>query len=131
MSVTPSLRLASLPLPPRALPVRRREPVGRAASGRFIYIDQEAVGKVVGENGSLPRVSDMPLDFPVLIVGAGVPTFKVEHVGAALKARGARGYWLVEVQQRPRQATGGAVAETLVGFPGLHIARIAAPIDYR
>lgn len=128
MSVTSSPRLYSLPLPPRALPVRRRKLVGRSASGRFLYIDKETVDKVSDEAGSLPRVSDMPLDFPVLVVGAGVSSFKVQHVGAALKARGARGYWLVELQPRPRSSN-GRLAETLVGFPGLHVERIGSPND--
>jgi hypothetical protein len=128
VSVTSAPRLASLPLPPRALPIRRHKPVGRAASGRFLYIDKETVDKVAGQSGGLPRVSDMPLDVPVLIVGAGVPSYKVEHVGVALKARGARGYWLVELQPRPR-IPNGRIAETLVGFPGLHIERLGSPND--
>jgi hypothetical protein len=103
--------------------------VGRPTSGRLICIDRQTAGEVVSGNGDLPRVSDMPLEFPVLVVGSGVPKFKVEHVGAALKARGARGYWLVEVQARPRASAGGPLAETLVGFPGLHIERIASPDD--
>ena len=116
-----------MPLPPRALPVRRRKPVAKSASGRFIYIDKETAEKVAGGNGALPRVSDMPVEFPVLVVDAGVPSFKVQHVSAALKARGARGYWLVKLQARPRSATGASVTETLVGFPGLHVARIDTP----
>lgn len=103
--------------------------MGRPASGRLLYIDRKTAGEVVGGNGALPRVSDMPLDFPVLVVGTGVSSFKVEHVGAALRARGARGYWLVEVQKRPRAVVGAPLAETLVGFPGLHIERIASPDD--
>jgi hypothetical protein len=118
-----------LPLPPRAAPIRHHKPVGRAASGRLISIDKETVDRVTGENGALPRVSDMPLHFPVLIVGSGVPSFKVERVSAALKARGVRGYWLVQLQQRPRPQAGGRLAETLVGFPGLHIARVDTSED--
>jgi hypothetical protein len=129
VSVTSSPRLASLPLPPRALPVRRRKPVGRSASGRILCIDKDTVDKVSVENGALPRVSDMPLDFPVLVVGAGVSSFKVQHVGAALRARGARGYWLVELQPRPRASTSGRLAEMMVGFPGLHIERICSTND--
>jgi hypothetical protein len=71
----------------------------------------------------------MPLDCPVLVVGAGVPAFKAGHISAALKARGASGYWLVEVQQRPRPAGSGALADTLIGFAGLHIERIDSPND--
>ena len=71
----------------------------------------------------------MPLDVPVLIVASGVPAFKVEHVGAALKARGARGYWLVRPTINRSTANGGRLAETLVGFPGLHIARLEQPGD--
>ena len=71
----------------------------------------------------------MPLDCPVLVVGTGVPAFKAEHVVAALKARGVSGYWLVEMQQRPGSPGRGALAEMLVGFPGLHIERIASPSD--
>lgn len=100
--------------------------MSRSATGRLLCIDKETAGKVAGGNGAFPRVSDMPADFPVLIVGAKVPTFKVEHVGAALKARGARGYWLVEIQPRPRTSN-GHLAETLIGFPGLHIERIDSP----
>jgi hypothetical protein len=124
-----SLRLASLPLPPRPVPVRRRKPIGRAVSGRLLCIDKDTVGKMAGENGGLPRISDMPFDCPVLVVGAGVPVFKVQHVGAALKARGVRGYWLVEMEPRPRPGSAGALAETLVGFPGLRIERIGSPAD--
>lgn len=129
MSVTTSPRLSSLPLPPRATPIRRRKRIGRAASGRLIYVDRDTIGEVAEKNGGLPRVSDMPLDVPVLVVGAGVPSFKVQHVGAALKARGARGYWLVELQPRPLPPSSGAGAETLVGFPGLNIARVGSPSD--
>jgi hypothetical protein len=129
VSVTFSPRLTSLPLPPRATPVRRRKPVGRLASGRLLFIDKATVDQVSGEKGALPRVSDMPVDFPVLVVGARVPSFKVAHVGAALKARGARGYWLVELQERPRAKANGHSAETLVGFPGLHIERIGSSQD--
>lgn len=129
MSVTSSPRLTSLPLPPRATPVRRRKPVGRLASGGFLYIDKATADQVARDDGALPRVSDMPVDFPVLVVGARVPSFKVAHVGAALKARGARGYWLVELQERPRAKANGYSVETLVGFPGLHIERIGSPQD--
>lgn len=129
MSVSPSPRLTSLPLPPRAAPVRRRKSVVRAAAGRLIYLDRQTAGQFAGDSRALPRISDMPLDVPVLIVDTGVPAFKVEHVGAALKARGARGYWLVQVQPRPRAATSGVLAETLVGFPGLRIARIGSAED--
>jgi hypothetical protein len=118
-----------LPLPPRALPVRRHKAVGRSASGRLLYIAKETVDKVSGDGDSFPRINDMPVEFPVLVVGEGVPSFKVEHVGAALRARGARGFWLVELQPRPRVQAGAEVAETLVGFPGLHIARINSPTD--
>ena len=83
--------------------------------------------KVASEAGHLPRISAMPFECPVLVVGAGVPAFRAEHVAAALKARGASGYWLVEVQPRPRALAGGSLAETLVGFPGLHIERIGSP----
>ena len=68
----------------------------------------------------------MPFDCPVLVVGDGVPVFKVEHVGAALMARGVNGYWLVEVEPRPRPAGSGTLAQALVGFPGLRIERIAS-----
>ena len=71
----------------------------------------------------------MPLECPVLVVGTGVPAFKAEHVVAALKARGVSGYWLVEVKERPGPSGSGALAETLVGFPGLHIERIVSPSD--
>lgn len=100
--------------------------MGRAASGRLICLDRETAGKFTGDARALPRISDMPLDVPVLIVDAGVPPFKVEHVGAALKAHGARGYWLVELQARPSAPVSGAVAEMLTGFPGLRIARIGS-----
>jgi hypothetical protein len=40
-----------------------------------------------------------------------------------------RGYWLVQLQQRPRPQAGGRLAETLVGFPGLHIARVDTSED--
>jgi hypothetical protein len=115
-----------MPLPPRAAPVHKRKPVGRTASGRFIYLDRQTADRLAVEDRVLPRISDMPLDATVLIVDAGVPAFKVQHVGAALKARGARGYWLVQVQPRPRAASSGTLAETLIGFPGLHIARIGS-----
>lgn len=126
MSALPSSRLSSLPLPPRAAPVRCRKRVNRAASGRLIYLDRETAGKFTADARTLPRISDMPLDVPVLIVDAAVPPFKVEHVGAALKAHGARGYWLVELQARPCTPVGNRVAETLTGFPGLRIARIGS-----
>jgi hypothetical protein len=113
-------------LPPRAVPVRRQKSIGRSASGRLLYIDKDAVDRISGDDRALPRIADMLLDFPVLVVGTGVPSFKVEHVGAALRARGARGYWRVEVQPRPRAATGAPLVETLVGFPGLHIERIGS-----
>ncbi|KAB2942222.1 MAG: hypothetical protein K8F92_01720 [Hyphomicrobium sp.] len=109
--------------------MRRNKPVGRAASGRLLCIDKGTAEKVAGNNGALPRISDMPFDCPVLIVGDGVPAFKVEHVAAALMARGASGYWLVEVQPRPRAMGSGALAETLVGFAGLHVERIASLDD--
>ncbi len=124
-----SLRLASLPLPPRALPVHRKKPVVRAAAGRLLFIDKATAAQVAGESGALPRISAMPFECPVLVVGTGVSPFRAEHVAAALKARGASGYWLVEKQQRPRATGNGAVAETLVGFPGLHIERIGSPRD--
>lgn len=124
-----SVRLASLPLPPRPVPVHKRKPVSRATSSRLLCIDKDTAGKVAGERGSLPRISDMPFDVPVLVVGAGVPAFKVQHVGAALKARGVRGYWLVEIEPRSRAFPNGAVAETLVGFPGLRIERIGSPAE--
>lgn len=127
MTVT-SVRLASLPLLPRPIPVHRRKPVGRTAAGRMLCIDKDTVGRLAGENGVLPRIGDLPIKCPVLVVGTGVPAFKVQHVSAALKARGVRGYWLVEVEGRLR-AKSGAVAETLVGFPGLRIERIGTPID--
>jgi hypothetical protein len=44
-------------------------------------------------------------------------------------ARGASGYWLVELQARPRPAGSGTLAETLVGFAGLHIERISTLDD--
>ena len=124
-----SVRLASLPLPPRAAPRRRRKPIGHGGSIRPIVIDKETAGKVAGGSDRLPRISAMPLDCPVLVVGTGVPAFKAEHVVAALKARGVSGYWLVEVQQRPGSPGSGALAEMIVGFPGLHIERIASPSD--
>jgi hypothetical protein len=112
------------------MPVRRRKPISRGASGHPIVVDKDTAEKVAGVNGRLPRISAMPLDCPVLVVGAGVPAFKAGHISAALKARGATGYWLVELQQRPRPPGGGAaLAETLIGFPGLHIERIGAPND--
>jgi hypothetical protein len=92
----------------------------------LLYIDKDTVDKFSGDDRALPRIADTPVDVPVLVVGAGVPSFKVEHVGAALRARGARGYWLVELQPRPRAATGSPLPETLVGFPGLHIERIGS-----
>ncbi|WP_072371302.1 hypothetical protein [Hyphomicrobium sp. NDB2Meth4] len=129
MSTSNSSRLSSLPLPPRAAPVRRRKPVARSAAGRFLLIDEDTADKLAIETGRLPRVSDMPLDVPVLIVASGVPSFKVEHVGAALKARGARGYWLVRPASNRTSANGDRLTETLVGFPGLHIARLEQPHD--
>ena len=128
MAVT-SVRLASLPLPPRAAPVRRRKPIGHGGAIRPIVIDKETAGKVAGDGDRLPRISSMPLECPVLVVGTGVPAFKAEHVVAALKARGVSGYWLVEVKERPGPSGSGALAETLVGFPGLHIERIVSPSD--
>ena len=124
-----SVRLASLPLPPRAAPVRRRKAVGHGGSIRPIVIDKETAGKVSAGEDSLPRISAMPLECPVVVVGAGVPAFKAAHIVAALKARAAHGYWLVELQNRPSPAGGGALAEMLIGFPGLHIQRIASPSD--
>jgi hypothetical protein len=124
-----SVRLASLPLPPRPSPVHRRKPVGHGGAIRPIVIDRETAGRVAGGSDRLPRISAMPLDCPVLVVGAGVPSFKAEHIVAALQARGATGYWLVEVQTRPAAAGSGALAEALVGFPGLHIERIGSPSD--
>lgn len=124
-----SVRLASLPLPPRAAPVRHRKPVGHGGSIRPIVIDKDTAGKVARGSDRLPRISLMPLDCSVLVVGCGVPAFKAAHIGAALKACGASGYWLVEVEQRPRPTGSGALAATLVGFPGLHIERIGAPTD--
>jgi hypothetical protein len=123
-----SLRLAFLPLPPRPSPVRRSKPIGRPTAGRLLCIDESTAGKLAG-NGSLPRISDMPFECPVLIVGNGVPAFKVEHVAAALMARGANGYWLVKLQPRSRPAESGTLAETLVGFPGLHVERVASLAD--
>ena len=128
MTVT-SVRLASLPLPPRAAPVRRHKPVGNGGAIRPIVIDKETAGKVSAGEDRLPRISAMPLECPVVVVGAGVPAFKAAHIVAALKARGANGYWLVELQKRPSSAGGGALAEMLIGFPGLHIERIASPSD--
>jgi hypothetical protein len=124
-----SVRLASLPLPPRAAPVRRHKPIGHGGAIRPIVIDKETAGRVSAGEESLPRISVMPLECPVVVVGSGVPTFKAAHIVAALKARGANGYWLVELQKRPIPVGGGALAEVLVGFPGLHIERIAAPSD--
>ncbi len=109
--------------------MRRRKPVGHGGSIRPIVIDKETASKVAGGSDRLPRISAMPLDCPVLVVGSGVPAFKAEHVVAALKARGVSGYWLVEVQKRPGAAGSGALAEMLVGFPGLHIERIVSPSD--
>ena len=128
MTVT-TLRLVSLPLPPRATPVRRRKAVPRPLSGRSLRIDKGTAGKLASDTNDLPRISDMPFDCPVLIVGDGVPSFKVEHVGAALMARGARGFWLVEIEPRPRSTGSGSLAATLVGFPGLHIERLASLAD--
>ena len=128
MAVT-SVRLASLPLPPRAAPVRRNKPVGHGGAIRPIVIDKETAGRVSAGDGSLPRISAMPLECPVVVVGSGVPAFKAAHIVAALKARGANGYWLVELQKRPIPVGGGALAEVLVGFPGLHVERIATPSD--
>jgi hypothetical protein len=124
-----SVRLASLPLPPRAAPVRRSKPVGRTFSGRLLSIDKKSIGKALGDSSVLPRISDMPFDCPVLVVGDGVPAFKVEHVGAALRARGVNGYWLVEVEPRPRPAGSGTLAQALIGFPGLRIERIQSLDD--
>jgi hypothetical protein len=124
-----SVRLASLPLPPRAAPVRRHKPIGHGGAIRPIVIDKETAGRVSAGEESLPRISVMPLECPVVVVGSGVPTFKAAHIVAALKARGANGYWLVELQKRPSPVGGGALAEVLVGFPGLHIERIATPSD--
>lgn len=128
MPVT-SVRLASLPLPPRAAAVRCHKPVGHGGSVSPIVIDKDTAGKVAQGSDRLPRISLMPLDCPVLVVGCGVPAFKAAHIGAALKARGVSGYWLVEVQQRPRPMGSGALAATLVGFHGLHIERIGASSD--
>lgn len=128
MTVT-TLRLVSLPLPPRATPVRRRKLVPRPLSGRSLRIDKGTAGKLASDTNELPRISDMLFDCPVLIVGNGVPSFKVEHVGAALMARGARGFWLVEIEPRPRSTGSGSLAETLVGFPGLHIERVTSLAD--
>jgi hypothetical protein len=124
-----SVRLASLPLPPRAAPVHRRKPIGHGGAIRPIDIDKETAGKVAGDGDRLPHISSMRLECPVLVVGSGVSAFKAEHVVAALKARGVSGYWLVELQKRPGPSGSGALAETLVGFPGLHIERIASPSD--
>ena len=128
MTVT-ALRLNSLPLPPRSSPVRKRKPVPRVIAARSLRIDKGTAGKLAGDGEALPRISDMPFDCPVLIVGDGVPSFKVEHVGAALMARGARGFWLVEIEPRPRSTGSGSLAETLVGFPGLHIERLSSLAD--
>jgi hypothetical protein len=108
--------------------MRHRKPIGHGGSIRPIVIDKETANKVARGSDRLPRISAMPLDCPVLVVGAGVPAFKAEHIVAALKARGVSGYWLVEVQKRP-PAGSGALAEMLVGFPGLHIERIGSPSD--
>jgi hypothetical protein len=124
-----SVRLASLPLPPRAAPVCRRKRIGHGGSIHPIVIDKETAGKVSAGEHSLPRISAMPLECPVVVVGAGVPAFKAAHIVAALKARAANGYWLVELQKRPSPAGGGALGEMLIGFPGLHIERIASPSD--
>jgi hypothetical protein len=124
-----SVRLASLPLPPRAAPIHHRKPVSHGGAIRPIVIDKETAGKVAGDGDRLPHISSMRLECPVLVVGSGVPAFKAEHVVAALKARGVSGYWLVELKERPGPSGSGALAETLVGFPGLHIERIASPSD--
>ena len=102
-------------------------PVGHGGAIRPIVIDKETAGKVSAGEDRLPRIS--ALECPVVVVGAGVPAFKAAHIVAALKARGANGYWLVELQKRPNSAGGGALAEMLIGFPGLHIERIASPSD--
>lgn len=128
MAVT-SVRLASLPLPPRAAPIRRRKPVAHGGAIRPIVIDKETAGKVAAGEDSLPRISAMPLECPVVVVGTGVPAFRAAHIVAALRARGANGYWLVELQKRPSPAGGGALTQTLIGFPGLHIERIVSPSD--
>lgn len=122
-----SLRLASLPLPPRASPVRRRKPVGRAAAVRPLFVDQETAEKVAREAGRLPPVSTMPFECPVLVVGKGVSAFRAEHVAAALRQRGLGGYWLIELEPRRAAATGNGNATQLVGFSGLHVARISGP----
>ena len=109
--------------------MRRHKPVGHGGSIRPIVIDKETAGKVAGGSDHLPRISALPLDCPVLVVGSGVAAFKAEHIVAALKARGVNGYWLVEVQKRPGPSGSGALAEMLVGFPGLHIERIGSPSD--
>ncbi len=108
--------------------MRRSKPVGRAAASRVVVIDKKEFAAATADNdGALPPpLSAMPLDCTVLVVGSGVPAFKAEHVGAALRARGASGYWLVEVEPRSRANGSGALAQTLVGFPGLHIERISA-----
>jgi len=125
-----SARLASKPLPPRAAPVRRTRAAGRTGAARLLYIDKQTAGKIAVENGgALPRISNMQLHCPVLVVGEGVSTFEAEHVGAALRARGVRGYWLVEKQPRARPVGSGVLAETLIGFAGLHIERIASLDD--
>jgi len=124
-----TLRLVSLPLPPRATPVRRRKAVPRPLSGRSLRIDKGTAGKLASDTSDLPRISDMQIDCPVLIVGDGVSSFKVEHVGAALMARGARGFWLVEIEPRPRSTGSGSLAATLIGFPGLHIERLSSLAD--
>jgi hypothetical protein len=111
------------------MPVRRRKPVPRPLSGRSLRIDKGTAGKLASDGSDLPRISDMPIDCPVLIVGDGVPSFKVEHVGAALMARGARGFWLVEIEPRARSTGSGSLAATLVGFPGLHIERLSSLAD--
>ena len=109
--------------------MRRHKPIGHGGAIRPIVIDRETAGKVSAGEESLLRISTMPLECPVVVVGSGVPAFKAAHVVAALTARGADGYWLVELQTRPSPAGGGALAEVLVGFPGLHIERIATPSD--
>ncbi len=103
--------------------------MSRGAAGRLLCIDRNAADKLVGHRTAAPSPSELAFDGAVLIVGQGVPAFRVEHVGAALKARRASGYWLVEVQARPRPPGSGTLAETLVGFPGLHIERIASLTD--
>ena len=40
-----------------------------------------------------------------------------------------RAGWLVEIEPRPRSTGSGSLAETLVGFPGLHIERLSSLAD--